>query len=67
MQMNHAQIAVLSLHLPRSRPGPQAHSLELEEYILLRVNERLKPETPFTSIQQLRYLDIVVGEILFSL
>lgn len=59
MQMNHAQNAILLLHLPRSKPEPQANSPELEKYIVSRINERLKPEVPFTSVQQMRDLDII--------
>lgn len=54
IQMNQKQSAHLLLHLPRAVAQLAPHSPELERYVLSRINERLKSEVPFTSVQQLR-------------
>lgn len=59
IQMNHVQSAHLILHLPRSLAQLQPYSPELETYIISRINEHLKPETPWTSVQQLKDQGII--------
>lgn len=59
IQMNHVQSAHLLLHLPRSVSQLKPYSPELEAYIVSRINERLKPDTPFTSVQQMREQNII--------